>query len=804
MEENQMVKKYILTRKTFLLIILIVICILGKTSGVVADDHIRNFWKRNLSLDFEKPVPDGWTIMAEGFRVELDDKEYFRGRQSLGFTFENETTDIRESSFGLAYLKLPVKSLLNRRIRFSAQIKTSEASAFVNLLLRAVQGEDPVAVASLPGQSRPRGTENWKKCIVEMDIPPKATDIFICVLMRGKGKAWIDDVSLEILPVSRSQTIRISGQVRDKDGKPVKGALVTAKTFYAESTSIHSLTNPEGEFSFQLLPNFYTFSATAPGLTANSLPLQNFNKDRKDLVINLNKDGITIKGTLKIPLENGLDNTFVVAGKLDFFGGDLFYVKPRPDGSFQVKVPGGIFYKIGLDSPDYLAEQLVINPDLKKNCILKAFIPEPAPEKVVSWIKKNALPLSTVEAGKGFRDLQSLKKIIGPARVVALGETSHATREIFQMKHRLLEFLVEEMGFSVFALEALWPQAMAVNDYVLHGKGDPSRVLANLYFVWDTEEVLAVIKWMRKYNTDSSHQKKVKFFGVDILGSTVAAEWIEKYLEKVDPAFLGLEFVSKSLTILKNRRVYGLIYRFSEQECINLKENVSRMLLHFDRQQETYMAKSSSRNWLENRHLVRYLQQFVYHAVAGNTSDYTAIDFRDRAIAENIKWILDNETPGTRIVYWAHNYHITVGQYPTFSAIPSGRYLQQQLGKDYLSIGFEFNRGSFLSRDSTISRTPFLLTRFFVDSEVGSFGETLSRTGIPVFLLDLRIIPSKGQVTEWFSRSHRFKSIDSVFAGQKDIEHLFRLPDYFDAILFIDITTPTRPNPSSPVPRLFY
>jgi erythromycin esterase len=38
--------------------------------------------------------------------------------------------------------------------------------------------------------------------------------------------------------------------------------------------------------------------------------------------------------------------------------------------------------------------------------------------------------------------------------VVALGEAAHGTREFFHFKHRLFEYLVSELGFSVFALEA--------------------------------------------------------------------------------------------------------------------------------------------------------------------------------------------------------------------------------------------------------------------------------------------------------------------------------------------------------------
>src|SRR5262245_265918 len=98
--------------------------------------------------------------------------------------------------------------------------------------------------------------------------------------------------------------------------------------------------------------------------------------------------------------------------------------------------------------------------------------------ELVSWLQQHAVPLTTVEAGNGFADLQPLKPVIGNARIVALGEATHGTREFFQLKHRLLEFLVTEMGFTTFAMEANWPESLAVNDYVQHGRGDPAKVLA--------------------------------------------------------------------------------------------------------------------------------------------------------------------------------------------------------------------------------------------------------------------------------------------------------------------------------------
>ena len=157
-------------------------------------------------------------------------------------------------------------------------------------------------------------------------------------------------------------------------------------------------------------------------------------------------------------------------------------------------------------------------------------------EAQVAWVRAHAVPLKTVEAGNGFEDLQKLKAAIGDARIVSLGEATHGTREIFQLKHRLTEFLASELGFTIFSIEANMPEAYRVNDYVLHGKGDPKALLSGMYFwTWNTEEVLAMIEWMRLFN--ASGKGRLQFTGFDMQTARVAIETVSRLLRKVDPAY---------------------------------------------------------------------------------------------------------------------------------------------------------------------------------------------------------------------------------------------------------------------------
>lgn len=154
--------------------------------------------------------------------------------------------------------------------------------------------------------------------------------------------------------------------------------------------------------------------------------------------------------------------------------------------------------------------------------------PAPGPQQQTSgreeaaveqWIRGNAIPLKTVQAGNGFADMEPLTKIVGNARIVALGEATHGTREFFQLKHRMLEFLATRMGFTIFSIEANIPEAYRLNDYVLNGKGDPAQLLKGMYFwTWDTKEVLEMIQWMREFN--QSGKGRIAFTGFDMIIGT--------------------------------------------------------------------------------------------------------------------------------------------------------------------------------------------------------------------------------------------------------------------------------------------
>jgi len=173
---------------------------------------------------------------------------------------------------------------------------------------------------------------------------------------------------------------------------------------------------------------------------------------------------------------------------------------------------------------------------------------------------------------------------------------------------------------------------------------------------------------------------------------------------------------------------------------------------------------------------------------------------RDRCMADNVEWMLNNFETDAEIMLWAHNLHVTHNpDEPGYGSM--GNELEHRYGDDHFVIGFAFNQGSFQAAyvGQTEAGDYFQKLRAYTvnPAREGSVGNVFSRAGLPIFVLDLRAIPESGPVAEWFSGEHDMRKAGAGFAeDDEDAQYLPRinLPDHFDAVIFIDSTTAARPN----------
>lgn len=415
---------------------------------------------------------------------------------------------------------------------------------------------------------------------------------------------------------------------------------------------------------------------------------------------------------------------------------------------------------------------------------------------IEGWLKAEAIPLHTVVPEQGFDDLEPLQNILDGVQIVGLGESTHGTREFFQFKHRMIEYLVVEMGFTVVAIEASYPACLNINEYVLSGQGDRAAALASQgFWTWDTEEVSELIEWMRVYNQRVPKDKKVKFFGFDFQVQGQAKKVVLDFFDLVAP-----ERVARTDSIF-----HQIPAKLSSKQAskslgndTSLLDELHSLVGYLNLNRSRFITLTSQEEFEKVSQHARILAQFV--DIKNTRAPYqgpqeTTLGKRDAYMAENVQFILNQEKPGTKMVIWAHNTHISTGQ--TGPGLRMGYHLRKAFGSAYYALGLSFNRGSFQARDIS-SNLGKPLKEFIVGSAPEASIEWLfTKVGIGDFIIDFRYSSPNEEAKRWLAASNKMRSIGGGFSQRSERWLMpIVLDREFDGLVFIEQTTRAHPTPT--------
>ncbi|MEQ1675418.1 MAG: erythromycin esterase family protein [Chitinophagaceae bacterium] len=510
--------------------------------------------------------------------------------------------------------------------------------------------------------------------------------------------------------------------------------------------------------------------------------------ESKEFTFSLKK-GYVLKATV---MQKGIDVEVIIHKATDT--ARLFY-KDSPNGDSGPE-------PVVFESPVTATYVLVVRPfienvvdqgifSIRKDAVLspaamkkEAVIRQQEETDFVQWLTANSSTIKYVDPGNEFADLQPLKTILKEVQVVGLGESSHGTSEFFRMKHRLLEFLVIEMGYRSFYIEASMSRCRYVNEYVLYGKGDlDTATVMQGFITWRVEEFRNMLQWMRQYNSSVTEERKVKFVGYDLQVNDQAWKELSAFYKIIKPSFStqldSMEKQSQQASNLSNNFADSLqqkgrqLYRALNKECSAL---LQELVMNAGQYQLLTNEALYHRNWQNLRLIIQETETFM-ETFNSNRRDYY--------MAENILELLQNEPAGTKVVVWAHNAHISKVNTPVYHTM--GHWLDSVLKKKYYALGFEFYSGNFQTRN--------LDTRNWSrDWDVMSSGEPtarslpwyLDKTGKENLLLDLRNTGmEKIKLAATDLDMHSFGSMYSVsqpamFPGSLSV---------FDGILYIKRST---------------
>ena len=334
------------------------------------------------------------------------------------------------------------------------------------------------------------------------------------------------------------------------------------------------------------------------------------------------------------------------------------------------------------------------------------------------------------------------------------------------MKHRFVEWFTSKSDTTIFVIEASMPEARIVNDYVLHGKGDPRNALAGMHFwVWNTQEVLDLIEWMRTYN--ESGKGRVEFWGNDLQFPHLAADSVRTFVKKADPNFST--HLNKYYNLIKGP--VDLMVMDHEQ-LREIFDSVSKVRNHLEKNRENYLDHFEiiDVDWaIQN---ARIIEQSVSRFLFGE-------DSRDKSMAKNTEWIY-NQRVGehSSMVIWAHNMHVW------YHEGDMGKYLKESFGERYRSVGFAYGEGTYsavLNPNSPVETFPALTPR---EGSVEFVFRSLEQPIFAINLLESKLHPDG----KWLSSPKPIRSIIGSTARDEPYRE-FPVAEYFDLMIYFDQTS---------------
>ncbi|MBU3183374.1 erythromycin esterase family protein [Clostridium estertheticum] len=405
--------------------------------------------------------------------------------------------------------------------------------------------------------------------------------------------------------------------------------------------------------------------------------------------------------------------------------------------------------------------------------------------KAINAFKSKAINIKTVKYNSGFEDLMALKSTLKNKRIIAMGEATHGTKEFFQMKHRMLQFLVEKMGYTVFGIEASMPDCMAINDYILYGNGDAKQVVKGMgFWTWDTKEVLDMVEWMREYN--ETHTKKIKFYGFDMQSSHTATKNVIEYLKRVDTHY--------------EANVHDALSKFNDNN-IDIHK-VKEIINTFEKNKDEYIKKSSKEQYelcVQNLKVIYEL----YDMLSTKQSDFQMETKRDKYMAENVKWILDYEGESSKIMIWAHNVHVSKGidnfndsnpEYSEGNVKRMGSNLYDMYKDKMYVIGFEFNKGDFRANFTNKKNGQTVNGKCTLQAAKEESAAYIFSKVNPLFFIDFKTCADDKYAKSILSTSQNCHDIGAGFSGEAMSFKSEILNIRYDGLIFINTTNSAKPN----------
>jgi len=411
------------------------------------------------------------------------------------------------------------------------------------------------------------------------------------------------------------------------------------------------------------------------------------------------------------------------------------------------------------------------------------------PELLAKLVREVAEPLGDLEHDA----IDALLDRIGDARVVLLGEATHGTSEFYRMRARITRELILHRGFTVVAVEADWPDAARVDQYVRHVAALPPPGKAFTRFptwMWRNREVDQFAQWLREYNrVVEAPERRVGFHGLDLYSLYTSIAAVLRYLDSVDPeaakvarARYGCLTPWERDPAAYGRAVVTGGYRACEEQVVAmLRDMLDKRLDYQLRDGERYLDA------LQNARVVANAERYYRAMFYGSRESW---NLRDQHMFETLQVLLAFRGPGTKAVIWEHNSHVGNAAATEMGArgeLNVGQLARETFRDGAYAIGFGTDHGTVAAASDWDGPMEIKAVR---PAHPESYERLCHQASGGAFLLPLRY-PRRAEVRDELAPARLERAIGVIYRPETELaSHYFQavLPAQFDQYIWFDET----------------
>ena len=419
---------------------------------------------------------------------------------------------------------------------------------------------------------------------------------------------------------------------------------------------------------------------------------------------------------------------------------------------------------------------------------------------------------AAVAAPGGVPPREVLDDLIGDARVVLIGESSHGTHEFYEARAEITKWLIAEKGFNAVAAEADWPDAYRVNRYVrgVDSRGhdsSPEQALAGFErfpgWMWRNTVVSDFVGWLRWHNgrCAADGRRPAGFYGLDLYSLHRSMAEVIGYLDTIDPqaaARARARYACFDHSSDEDGQAYGYAAAFGAgascerqavEQLLEMQRGAVEFLSHDGEPAEDELFYAQ-----QNAVTVRNAEAYYRAMFSGRVTSW---NMRDRHMAQTLDALITHlDRHGgepARVVVWAHNSHVGDARATEVSAdgqLTIGQLAREIYGDQCRLIGFSTYDGTV----TAASEWGGVAERKTVRPALpGSIEELFHETGIASFFVGMHDGSPAARALEVVRLA---RAIGVIYLPQTERQsHYFhvRPSDQFDAMIHIDSTRALEP-----------